>query len=318
MGRPNIAPIYVGSEDEGISAPLTGADFSLKKAEALEDYPAAPEIAGVFLENEPTNSRGMYIDTVCGIHEFMKGLLNSQRDRYERHQTAAWYAREFHSQLDFDHGDMSPDHQSANVVSRLYLSAVEAHSTLGMFIEAGRWCGRKSEESQEAKLIYLESRKIFQEDLDEYLAHFNGEKPDTYLEVLMDIVNMARLAVRRRSFVDAESDTDTFIFVGSTLSEFLIKNAMQRNGLSNTRYADENEEVTPIHADVVDPDNPNQENGYLQVKMKWKKDKPRFQIKPKKDKADHVIVPMKYLRPKLKNRERRKLKRYYEDLPLAA
>jgi len=198
-----------------------------------------PPILEVLLNRHSPGSREMYLDAACELQDYMRGLLLHEHDRYERNKAAAWYASNYHQELDVNPQGLSEDQQSALILSQLYLSAVGAHATLGMFIDTGRWMGRKSEEFEQAKLVYLEARKAFQKDADVFLDYFSGENTEAAQEALMDTVNMARLLVRRRIWVDAQSDTDTFVFVGSVLSERIVKIAMQRNCHAQTRYADE-------------------------------------------------------------------------------
>ncbi len=311
MATRELAPTPFIQIPEVESAPQTGADFYIQEGDYRESrgLPGLPPVLDLLLEPGRPGYREMYLDAPCSLHEYMKGLLQGERDKYERNKAAAWYARNYHEELDIDSEGLDPDQQSSLILSRLYLSAVNAHATLGMFIDTGRWMGRKSEEFEQAKLTYLEARKYFQEDSDTYLDHFATESTTTLHEALMDTVNMARLLVRRRSLVDAESDTDTFVFIGSVMSERIVKIAMQRNGHADARYADEHEEVRPIRADVVAP----KDDGdlHIQVKMKWKKPKPKLKLQPNKQ-PPHIIIPMKMIRSEPNKRERKKLRELVE------
>lgn len=288
--------------ETSVSAP-SSADFYLQNEVDNIEPSIPPPIADVLLNPDRTHQREMYLDAVCDLHSYMKDILRSQRDFFDRNQAASWYAAKYRAELDVDSQTLNPDQRSAQVLSRLYLSSVNSLAELGVFLQTIRWMGRKSEEVEAAKIVYLRTRKDFQDDVDAYFDHFRGERTATIQEALMDTVNMARLLVSRRSWVDAKTHTHSHIFVGSILSERMIKLGVQNNGHPQPRYGDENEDRSPTKADVVLP----REDGdfHVQVKMRWKRPR-QFEIKPNK-RPLHVYVPMGKLRTELTKKERRQL-----------
>jgi hypothetical protein len=247
------------------------------------------------------------MDTIAELQSYMRGLVAGQKGLYEGNIAAAWYAERYREELDISSNDLNYDQESALVLSQLYLSSVSANSRLRLFMFTSRWTGRGSPDAQRAKQDFLKARKFMQNDLDAYLDHFETESAESKYEVLTDTMNMARLVTMPERFVDADFYTNTHIFIGSVLSERMVKVAIEEMEEEEARYADEYEEVSPFGADVISNDihgNPM----HLQVKMRWRTPD-KLRIKQQQT-PPWIVVPMESLRDRLDIKEASKLRRF--------
>lgn len=309
-----VSEDYPGRIRPAESAP-SSADFLFHNQPKLQVVgesfvPFPPPLLETILAQEKAGDLTAQVDTVLELNEYFKGLLSNEHDKHYRNANAAYYADFYREQLDIDDRNLSYEQYSALIASRLYLSALSSLGHLGLFIETGKALGGKSPEFEDAKLDYLAARKVYQDDVDAFLDHFCEEADDkTLIAVLMDISNMTRLTMKEREFIDAKMDDDSHVFVGSVLSERLVKISMQEFIDPGVRYGDEDEDRSPTRADVVWP----RDDGdvYVQVKMRWTKPI-NLKVQPKK-KPPHVIVPLQSLRGDLTLQEHEKVTQIITD-----
>jgi hypothetical protein len=301
MSTAELDASLIFNDTEPESAPLPGADFSYP--DNVIEFPRQkppPEILDVLLANNEGPEPEPDADSVAGLKDYMQALLEGQRNRYRRGGIAADYAAGFHDELDIDEAGLGGQQRTALMLARLYLSNVGSLGKLDQFIMTNRRNGRKSASAVDAKVEYLAARKVLQDDIDRYFERFEGECEELkLLETLMDVGNMARLTLSERPWINAEGDTYTHIFVGSILSERLVKVSLAENVHPEARYGTEEEDKSPTKADVVFPIQGG--DMYVQVKMKWKK-KIDLKVQPKK-KPPHVVVPMQSIRARLSDEE---------------
>jgi hypothetical protein len=290
------------------SALSSSADFSLGGPHLRlvdEDYePGPPQIVDVLLD-QTQEGQGAHPAHIIELKEYMKGLLESQKDKYYRNKMAAYYGEHYRGELDISTEGLTYGQQSNLVLAKLYFSSLSSLGELGMFIDTNRWMGNKAPEAETAKVEYLAARKVYQDDVDKFFEHFEDEPDETLLDVLKDVSNLARLTVNQREFLDAATDDHTHVFVGSVLSERLVKISMQEFIDPATRYGDENEDRSPTQADVVWPRPVG--DVHVQVKMRWTKPTELKVKLKKKPKPTHVILPMQYLRSGLTPEEHAKV-----------
>lgn len=306
MSTAELDTNYSFDKPEIQSAPPS-ADFYFEKPPHLvlvdENYrPGPPEIVDNLLAR-PLVESPLETTAIVDLKEFMKGLISAKRDKQGRNGLAAYYGDLYHNDLDIDEEELTTDEVSKLILARLYFSSLSSLGHLGSFIDTNRWAGRKSEEAEEAKTRYLAARKVYQDDVDHYFEHFSGEPDEILLDTLSDISNFARLTVSGKEFIDAKTDDHTHVFVGSVLSERLVKVSMQEFIDPNVRYGDENEDKSPTKADVVWPR--PEGDMYIQVKMRWTKPI-ELKVQPKK-KPPHVVVPLQKLRGDLTQEEHVKI-----------
>jgi hypothetical protein len=213
-------------------------------------------------------------------------------------------AEYYHDELDIDEQDLSREQRSNLALSRLYLSNISSLGNLRRLTQARHWLHKKDPAFQESKAKYLEARKVAQDDVDSFFRQFEHVSPSVRNETLIDVANMARLLVSNNEWVSAETDTHTHQFIGSILSERLVKVSLQRYVHPEARYGTAEEDSSPTKADVVLP--LPQGDVHVQVKMKWM-EPTEMEIKPKR-KRMHVIVPMHVIRGGLTKIEHRQLK----------
>jgi len=292
-------------DTEQESAPLPGADFLYPDNVIEFPLPKQPaEVRDVLLDRSDESAERPSLTNVAGLKDYMQSLLEGQRNRYRRGGIAADYAADFHAELDIDEAELSEQQSSTLMMARLYLSNVGSLGKLDQFIVTGRNYGRKSAEFEAAKVDYLAARKVLQDDIDRYFDHFEGKYEEIQLlESLMDIGNMARLTLNEHLWINAEGDTHTHIFLGSILSERLVKLSLKDNVHPQARYGTEEEDKSPTKADVVFPIKGG--DMYVQVKMRWKR-KTDLKVQPKKT-PPHVIVPMQSMRANLTEDEHTKI-----------
>lgn len=263
-----------------------------------------PEVLDVLLDIPIATKEGILnLRPVTALHEHLGHALGGQTDWEARRSVAIDYSQYLHDELSVDQDGLNY-HQRVNLsTSKLYLSNVAALGRLGEFLNTMRWTGKKSQESDDSKTVYLEARKVVQDDIDSYYDQIVGLSPDAASEGLVDIANLARLLNSGKEFVNHRMYSLTHVFIGSILSERLVMVSLQDNVDPAVRYGTAEEDRSPTKADVVLPT----DNGdlYVQVKMKWKRPTD-LRIKPKK-KPMHVIVPMRSLRGSLSSDESRML-----------
>jgi len=305
MSTAELDTSLIFNDTEPESAPLTGADFSY--SDNVIEFPKKKqpaEILDVLLVNNEGGNPEPDAESVAGLKDYIQTLLGGQRNRYRRGGVAADYAAAFHHELEIDEAGLSVQQRSALMLARLYLSNVGSLGKLDQFITTNRLYGRKSARAENAKVDYLAARKVLQDDIDRYFDHFEDECDELLLlETLMDVGNMARLTLSERPWINAEGDTYTHIFVGSILSERLVKVSLAENVHPETRYGTEEEDKSPTKADVVFPIRGG--DMYVQVKMRWKK-KVDLKVQPRKQ-PPHVVVPMQSIRASLTEEEHAKI-----------
>jgi hypothetical protein len=302
MAEGRLAPAPSTPEEHYVSAPLTGADFLSEEFEAsIQESITDPIISPESNVENPDSLGPVFL-----LRERMDSLLAKYREKYARSHAAADYAGYYRDELEIDDVGLTNEQKSALTVSKVYLSALESLGQLGKFIEVNKWVGRKSQDAEDAKVVYLASRKRFQEDVDDYFKIFSQEPEgilsSTYI-ALQDTVNLARLTLNRQRFVTAETDDHTHVFLGSVLSERAVMISLKKYVHRDTRYGTEDEDKSPTKADVVFPIKGG--DMHVQVKMKWQKDID-MKIQPKK-KPPHVVVPMKSIRGDLNPGEHARL-----------
>jgi hypothetical protein len=312
MSTAELNDSLIFDDTEVESAPLSGADFSLDGRPHLrlvgENYsPYPPKIIDVLLD-KPLGET-LETTSIVELKEYVKGLIDVKKDKHGRNKLAAYYGQNYHEELDIDEQDLTRDQCSNLVLARLYFSSLSSLGQLGLFIETNRWMGIKSPEAEAAKVRYLAARKVYQDDVDTYFEQFENEPEEILLDVLTDISNLARLTVGSQEFINAATDDHTHVFVGSVLSERLVKISMQEFIDPRVRYGDENEDKSPTKADVVWPRPTG--DVYVQVKMKWTKPT-NLKVQPKK-KPPHVTIPLQSLRTDLTEDEHAKIAEIITD-----
>lgn len=292
MAAGRLAPAEFSPQEPYVSAPSSAVFYLLDGLEKA----AEQSVDDIILDSEAARGEGDYVTAIFGLRQHMSGLIGRYKDQHDRNKTAIDYACYYRDELRTDTpDDLTYDEQSSLMVAQVYLSALETLGQLGIFIETGRWTGRKSEDFADAKLDYLASRKKFQDDVDEYIDHFAEEPSEILYPNLIDTVNLARLTLKRRPFVTAEIDDHTHEFLGSVLSERAVMVSLRQHVHPETRYGTEEEDRSPTKADVVFPIPKG--DMYVQVKMRWKKESD-LKVQPKKQ-PPHVVMPMTYLRAHL-------------------
>lgn len=288
------------------------SNLELERLNLNGDYPHAPElstanqpeIVDLLLENSPQRGRHVYLDAIYGLHEHMFELL-ARTDYHDRNRLAVLYSEQFREELEIDEAELTPDQQATLALSRVYLSAVNSTAHLRQLMYTKRWFKRKAPETQEAKNQYLEARKRFQDDVDVYYEQFAEEHPQSVNDALYDLTGMARLAASNQRWVNAEADSHNHVFLGSVLSERVVRVSLQENVHPGARYGTAEEDRSPTKADVVLP--LSEGDLHVQVKMKWM-EPTKLDTRPQK-KPFHAIVPMHVIRGALTKREGRKLAR---------
>lgn len=283
---------------------LQSADFLYPNNVVEFPRPAQPEILDVLLAKSEGSRYSPDASSIFDLKEYTKWLLAGQRNYKQRIGIASQYAASFHNELDIDEAKLTEEQQVTLSLARVYLSSVGSLAKLGQFIAIGKQAGRKSKGAEAAKVEYLAARKVLQDDIDRYFEYFGEEASElVLLETLMDIGNMARLTLSEREVIDAQGDTNTFVFIGSILSERLVKVSLQKNVHPAARYGTEEEDKSPTKADAAYPI-PGGEM-YVQVKMKWTKPT-ELKVQPKKA-PPHIIVPLQSLRADLTRKEHDKI-----------
>ncbi|HEX5394768.1 MAG TPA: hypothetical protein VFW52_00170 [Candidatus Saccharimonadales bacterium] len=267
--------------------------------------PAQPEILGKILEYSIEETRdNIGLEPVYGLQDHLKYSLKDRHEWLNRGLTAANIAERYHSELITDEQHLTRQERSNLALSRLYLSNISALGHLRQLTHARFWLNKKDPAFQESKVSYLEARKVAQDDVDNYFRQFEHVAAPVRNETLIDVANMARLLVSNNEWVSAETDTYTHQFIGSILSERLVKVSLQKYVNPEARYGTAEEDSSPTKADVVLP--LPQGDMHVQVKMKWM-EPTEMEIKPK-PKRMHVIVPMHAIRGGLTKVEHRRLK----------
>jgi hypothetical protein len=291
MAEGRLAPAPFSNEEHYVSAPLTGADFSYD-ADAIRDF--------LF---DRASDRGKAIDfsAIYRVQKHLKSLVNEDYDSYSRSAVLGEYASRYRSALEISPNVLTPGERSVQVTSGLFLSNVAALAALRTFVIDRFWTPKMINDDRPKKL-YLEKRKVYQEDIDSYYDYFNGDlPPDELDDSLMDIAHTARLLVSRKDWVGAITTTNNHEFVGSVLSERVVKQSL-RNKFPETRYGTAEEDASPTKADVVVP--LGQLALHLQVKMKMTASE--FRILPDRTPMG-VVVPMPNVRSRLTKPERNQL-----------
>lgn len=153
--------------DLPVSAPPS-ADFYFDGAFEAAYHQGASDI---LLESDAAYGEAEHISAIFGLRNHMSGLLDRYRERYDRNNAAAGYSSYYRDELvEIGGQNLSYDEKSAVILGKVYLSTLGSLGQLGKFIETGKWTGRKSADSERAKVAYLASRKEFQEDVDEYFT----------------------------------------------------------------------------------------------------------------------------------------------------
>lgn len=300
MAEGRLAPAEITQQEHFVSAP-SSADFYFP--EGLEQA-AQQSVAEIVLESDAAYGEGDSVSAIFGLKDELSPLLKRYREKYEKNSAAADYAGYYREELlGFPSDGLTQDQEAALMVAQVYLSSLESLGQLGKFIETGKWTGQKSQASQEAKVTYLAARKKFQDDVDDYFDHFAAVSSESLYQTLVDTINLARLTISGKQFVDAETDNHTHVFLGSVLSERAVKASLQKSVHPGARYGTEDEDKSPTKADIVFPIRGG--DMYVQVKMKWTKPT-QLKVQPKKT-PPHVIVPMQYIRGYLTGQETAKV-----------
>ncbi|MBX4201887.1 hypothetical protein KW803_03275 [Candidatus Saccharibacteria bacterium] len=290
-----IASFNVGNN---ISALTPSADFLIEdpKTEILDSLLNIP-----IDESLPRYN----LNPVFALHDHLKHALSNHYDWTERRRAGASYADSLHEELEVDETDMDLSYQlRANLVmARLYLSNVSALGYLGNFVNTKRLMTNSAPETKRSKEAFLESRKVLQDDVDYFYNNFAGAPNNLLMEALLDTANLARLLMHDREWVNTVTHDYTHQFIGSILSERLVKVSLQNHGYPDARYGTADEDSSPIMADIVLPNDAG--DLHVQVKMKWTKPTD-MQIMPER-KPMHVVVPMHNMRDSLTKGEQKRL-----------
>jgi len=277
------------------SAPLPSADFLYtSEIDAARDF---------LLDKTSGSEKSFNYGNIHRIQEHLRVLAEGERENYDRSALLSHYASQYRSVLNIPPSQLSVGERSAQVTTGLFLSNVAALAELRMFIIDRFWTPKLAS-SDSSKKLYLEKRKVYQEDIDTYYDYFHDDLSVQQMDDgLMDIANVSRLLVARQEWVGAITDSNNHEFVGSVLSERVVKQGL-RNMFPQTRYGTAEEDASPTKADVVVP--LGQSALHLQVKMRMSDTE--FRVHPDRTPMG-VLVPMPRLRSQLTKREHRQLLR---------
>lgn len=302
MSTAELDTSLIFNDTESKTAPLPGA-VSLYPDNVI-GFPkrTSTEILDVLLRVK-RHEGSKHTDAVSGIKEYLEGLIPQHFDSYKQSDVAAAYAVDFHDEIDIDLEALSRDQQSNLVLAKLYLSGVASFARLDQLVFT-RWRkGKKTDDFHAAKLNYLEARKIFQDDVDSYFEHFKDEPERIALDTLMDISDMGWLTIHDHTWMNAENSEYTYMFLGSVLSERLVKDSLKQYVHPAARYSEKDEDASPIKADVVLPIPKG--DLYVQVKMNMDEGAD-LEVRPRK-KQPRIVVPMSSMRTELTDDEHSKI-----------
>lgn len=251
--------------------------------------------------------KGIRLDSVLRVSEHLRAVVDQEEDFFERLTLLETCAEQYHDALDINPAKLNPGERSAQVTSSLFLSNIEALAALRYFVVDRYWSSvRRVANDDPAKMRYLEKRKVYQDDLDTFYNYFNGEVPLVAQdETLMEVANLSRLLVNRHEWVGAITNGHNHEFVGSVLSERVVKQSLRDHGFADTRYGTAEEDASPTKADVVVP--LGDRALHLQVKMRWL-EPTEFKTQPDRSPMG-VVVPMHVIRGALTRPEHRELYR---------
>jgi hypothetical protein len=295
MSTAELDQSFIVNATEPESAPLSGADFL---------YPDnVGSVRDFLLDKTSSSEKSFNYGNIFRLQEHLKGLVGSEKDNYDRSTLLSHYAAAYRGALDIPHNQLTVGERSTKVTSGLFLSNVAALSELRVFIIDRFWTP-KTASNDSSKKRYLERRKVYQEDIDTYYDYFRDDMTVAQLDGnLLDIANAARLLVSRQEWAGAITDSNNHEFVGSVLSERVVKQSL-RNAYPETRYGTAEEDASPTKADVVVP--LGRSALHLQVKMRI--NEAEFTVHPDRTPMG-VVVPMQTLRSQLTKPEHRQLLR---------
>jgi hypothetical protein len=290
MAEGRLAPAPFETQEQYVSAP-SSADF-LYQDDAIRDF---------LFDQASSSEKSFNFDAVYRVRENLKALVSEEPDAYERATLLGKYASQYRNALNVPPVELTPGERSVQVTSGLFLSNVSSLAAMRLFIVDRFWAPNRRVDDR-SKMLYLEKRKVYQEDVDKYYNYFRDDLSTEELDTrLIDIANSARLLVSRRDWVSAITDTNNHEFVGSVLSERVVKQSLKTK-FPQTRYGTAEEDASPTKADVVVP--LGQSALHLQVKMKMTESE--FKIRPEQSPMG-VLVPMQVLRSQLTKAEQRQL-----------
>jgi hypothetical protein len=291
MAQGRLTLVVSSESGQQLSAPNYGADFLYEEG-TIRDF--------VF-DQASESGKALNFNAIHKLHNHLRYVVDGEIDVHDRVALLGDYASVYRQALYIPPSELDLCERSMQATSGLFLSNVAALAGLRMFIVDRFWAPKRMIDDR-AKKQYLEKRKIYQDDVDRYFDYFNGHvSPRDLEDNLLDIANSARLLVSRRDWVGAITNTNNHEFLGSVLSERVVKHSL-RSKFPETRYGTVEEDSSPTKADVVVP--LGQSALHLQVKMRM--NETDFKVHPDRTPMG-VVVPMRVLRSSLTKPERNHL-----------